>query len=142
MTTEEARALYDRAVKAGFVMEPGCIVRRGDGPTEVVLFATNAMVAIGSDQVGDDGLSDICVEVVEPADVWCDFREAPSLGAQLGQVRKAWGDPSATPYPPRLGGCAGWSFVANGILVDDLAITEIHSLVYALEAAPRRDVPT
>jgi hypothetical protein len=84
MTNEEARALYARAVAAGFRLEPGC---RAWVAGQLVTIAWADEYEVGC---AGDGCT---VMLRSPADAWCDFREASSLGCLLGQVRAAWGDP-------------------------------------------------
>lgn len=139
MKDDEAKALYDRAAAVGFKLEPGCRVRRAGALNTVVWAADN-----------DVGITDgrHLPIAVEASDVWCDFRERPSLGCLLGQVREALGrDASAELHrfygdlwsPP----CgdeeeAWWVSVDDGMHQFDAADTEEGALVAALEAAAER----
>jgi hypothetical protein len=84
MTDDEAKVLYARAVAAGFRLEPGCRVWSDGDIDTVVWVGRMANPRLWGEYVGTH------LWVPMPtADVWCDFREAPSLGCLLGQVRKA-----------------------------------------------------
>lgn len=134
MTNEEARALYGRAVAAGFRLEPGCRARR---PHSEMMVTVAWMDGILAGIVGD------CYAVItlRPDELWCDFREAPSLGCLLKQVRAEWCHPTLHLAHDWRGRQCAWKMVAlgDGRGPDGLHITartEAETLVAALEAAP------
>lgn len=132
MTNEEARALYARAIAAGFRFQPGCRARRPHGEMMVTVAWMDGILA---------GIVGDCYAVItlRPDELWCDFREASSLGCLIGQVRAAWGDPYAVTEVIGRGAGLGWWVVihARGRFAAHHLATEIEALVAALEAAPK-----
>lgn len=139
MTNEEARALYGRAVAAGFRLEPGCRVTR----TRYMHAATPLLTVVRAWADGPTMIvsEDDSVCVVPTGGAWCDFREASSLGCLLGQVRAAWGIQTLHVAPDRRRGRPAWLVVDfDGRGPGGLHITrriESGALVAALEAAPK-----
>lgn len=139
MTNEEARALYARAVAAGFRLEPGCRVTR----TRYMHAATPLLTVVRAWANGPTMVvsEDDSVCVVPTGGVWCDFREAPSLGCLLKQVRAEWCHPTLHLAADWNNAQCVWRMVAmeDGRGPDGLRITartEAETLVAALEAAP------
>ena len=137
MTDDEAKAIGLRAVAAGFRVEPGCRVWRHG------ILYTVAWRDGGTLGLNEGGCH---IAEVDACEVWPDFREWPSMGCLIGQVRKAFAatwraldgvDASLPQLQPKWNGVrrAGWDVVADGGFFGGVlgsGATEVEALVAAL----------